>query len=117
MRTLSISPVFHVSDLDQALKFYRDGLGFDEEFRFDTYVGLRLGEIGLHLAENRDNGRPLGGGTVYVVCDAVDAYYAQITAKGIIAIQPPMDQLYRMRDFILRDTDGNQISFGHDLGE
>jgi catechol 2,3-dioxygenase-like lactoylglutathione lyase family enzyme len=40
MKTQGIGPVFHVSDLDGALKYYAEVLGFKEDFRFGDYAGV-----------------------------------------------------------------------------
>ena len=50
MKAQSAAPVFHVSNLDTALKYYKDVLGFREDFRFGQYAGVKLGEFALHLS-------------------------------------------------------------------
>src|SRR5580700_2746918 len=49
MKTQGIGPVFHVSDLDDALKYYAEVLGFKEDFRFGDYAGVNHGDACLHL--------------------------------------------------------------------
>ncbi|MEM1026602.1 MAG: VOC family protein [Planctomycetota bacterium] len=56
-------------------------------------------------------GRP-GTGAAYVFCDEVDAYFAEITQRGAATDGPPRTYDYGMRDFMVRDLDGNQLSFG-----
>jgi uncharacterized glyoxalase superfamily protein PhnB len=58
-----------------------------------------------------DTGQP-GSGAIYIFCDEVDAYFADITACGAATDSPPKNYPYGMRDFIARDPDGNQLSFG-----
>ncbi len=58
--------VFQVSNLEAALKHYKEVLGFEEEFRFGDYAGLKFGEVYLHLSGHNAHERPLGGGNVYV---------------------------------------------------
>jgi catechol 2,3-dioxygenase-like lactoylglutathione lyase family enzyme len=118
MNATSAASVFHVSDLERALAFYKDVLGFQETFRHGTYVGLMIGQVPLHLTlGGPDCARPTGGGTVYIFCDAVDAFYEQLAARGARLRSAPANQSYGMRDFIVHDPDGNQLSFGADLGE
>lgn len=113
MRIDHVAPVFHVSDVEAAVAFYRDVLGFAEDFRFGTYVGLKLDVFSLHLSQS--DGR-VGGGNVYVFCDDVDSYFAnRVTGKVMDVVQPPANAPYGMRDFIIRDPDGNQLSFGQDV--
>ena len=82
MKAISVSPVFHVSDLERSIRFYKETLGFTESFRFGSYLGLKLGEVALHLTVGGggDYRRPIGGGTVYIFCDSVDSFYESITA-------------------------------------
>jgi catechol 2,3-dioxygenase-like lactoylglutathione lyase family enzyme len=115
MRIDHAAPVFHVSDVEASIVFYRDVLGFAEDFRFGGYVGLKLDSFSLHLSQSDGQGRPVGGGTVYVFCDRIDDYFAARVAGKVMDIpQPPANQSYGMRDFIVRDPDGNQLNFGQD---
>ncbi|MES2694327.1 MAG: VOC family protein [Verrucomicrobiota bacterium] len=117
LRTRSITPVFHVSDIDRAVAFYTRVLGFTEEFRFGGYVGLKLDGLALHLSLPGDHRRPVGGGSTYITCDAVDDYHQRILAQGGTPLTEPKDAYYGMRDFIVVDPDGNQLSFGCDIAD
>jgi uncharacterized glyoxalase superfamily protein PhnB len=111
VKPLGACPVLRVADTDAALRFYTGLLGFTEQFRFDDYASVRLGEAELHVARPAD-GKPAGGGTVYVYCDEVDEYFGTIRARGARPVREPADQFYGMRDFQIHDPDGNQLSFG-----
>ncbi|MBW8881621.1 MAG: VOC family protein [Asticcacaulis sp.] len=112
MRIDRVAPVFHVSDVEASIAFYRDVLGFAEDFRFGDYVGLKLDDFSLHLSQS--DGR-VGSGTVYVFCEGVDDYFkVHIDGKAVNLVQAPCDAPYGMRDFIIKDPDGNQLSFGQD---
>lgn len=115
MTPQSAATVFRVSDLDASLAQYRDLFGFSEEFRFGHYAGIKRGAVSLHLADRSDFDRPIGGGTIYVFCDAVDGYYAELKAKGAAVKSEPKDYPYGMRDFTVADRDGNQLSFGCEI--
>lgn len=109
-----------VADIGKALAYYKDVLGFEESFRAANYVGVKLGNVELHLAEqlepiDTEYGKPIGGGTVYIFCDAVDHYYSEIRNRGALVVFGPKDWPYGMRDFRVRDIDGNHISFGSEL--
>ena len=110
--------VFHVRDLDASLKYYAEVLGFTQDFRFEHYAGIKSGPVCLHLAGG-GNGqrRPVGGGTVYIFCDDVDAYYAEIKKKGAILKGEPKDWPYGMRDFQAVDPDGNILGFGCEVAK
>jgi catechol 2,3-dioxygenase-like lactoylglutathione lyase family enzyme len=105
--------MFPVRDVEAALRYYVDVLGFAEEFRFGNYAGIHRDDCRIHLSQQGNpNTGPPGTGSVYLYCDEVDGYYAEITARGAVADGPPKDYEYGMRDFVVRDTDGNQVSFG-----
>lgn len=102
-----------VSNLDRSLAFYRDVLGFTDDFRFGNYAGMNLGTVQVHLSQSGNpNSKPVGAGSMYIFCDEVDDYYREITAKGAKAQNPPKNYEYGMRDFIVEDPDGNFIGFG-----
>jgi uncharacterized glyoxalase superfamily protein PhnB len=107
-----IASVFRVSNLDRALAHYRDVFGFAEEFRFGDYAGISRGELHLHLTGSSVHNRPVGGGAIYVFCDEVDAWYADLKRKGADVKAEPKDYPYGMRDFAAMDPDGNLLSFG-----
>jgi catechol 2,3-dioxygenase-like lactoylglutathione lyase family enzyme len=115
MKTQNIAPVFPVSNLDTALKYYKDVLGFTEDFRFGHYAGVKLGAVTLHLSAADDHPRPVGGSIVYIFCDAVDDYYGEIKGKEALVVFEPKNWPYGMRDFRVQDIDGNYLSLGCEL--
>ena len=115
MNTLVIGPVFQASDLTNALKYYKEVLGFKEDFQLGAYAGVSHGDACLHLCGHQIHKRPIGGGTAFVFCDEVDDYFQQIKKQGAIVKLEPADQPYGMRDFIVLDTDGNHMTFGYEI--
>jgi catechol 2,3-dioxygenase-like lactoylglutathione lyase family enzyme len=111
MKVFGATPVFRVTDLDAALKFYRDVLGFEVDFQYEDYAGLSLDHAGLHLTR-AVSGKPSGAGAAYVFCEEIDEYFGTIRARGATPEREPADQIYAMRDFSLCDPDGNRLTFG-----
>ena len=114
MKPVSIIPVFHVSDIEASVCFYTDVLGFGQAFRYGTYVGLQIGKSEIHLCPPGDDDSRIGGGNAYIICDEVDEYFRKIKAAGARPVSEPADRTYGMRDFVIHDSDGNQLSFGCD---
>ena len=113
MQINSFAAVFPVSNLDAALQFYVDVLGFREEFRFGQYAGIQRDACRIHLSQHGNpNAGPPGSGAAYIFCDEVDSYFAEITSRGATVDAEPKDYPYGLRDFIARDPDGNQVTFG-----
>ena len=115
MKSIAAIPVFHVADVDVAVLYYTRVLGFTEAFRMGTYGGLKIGDCEIHLTVPGDNGRPVGGGNAYIICNEVDKYFATIKAAGARPKTEPANRMYGMRDFVVLDPDGNQLTFGCDI--
>src|SRR5262245_54552316 len=115
MKTFGAATCLYVSNLNAALKFYTEVLGFAQRFRYKDYAGIELGDVQIHLAGPEvPRRRQIGQGSVYIFCDGVDEYYAEIKAKGANAPEAPRDYAYGMRDFEVIDLDGNRIAFGQE---
>ena len=86
-------------------------------FVFGDYAGVEHGEVQIHLSgPSSTNKRQTGQGGIYIFCDDVDAYHAEITARGAVAQAAPKDYEYGMRDFVITDPDGNLLGFGQECG-
>jgi len=116
MKTHGTASFFQVSSVGDSLKYYKDVLGFTEDFRFgDNYAGVRHGEAALHLCGHSVHERPVGGGSAFIFCDEVEAYYEAIKKKEAIVKLVPEDRPYGMRDFTVTDLDGNHLGFGCEI--
>jgi len=117
MKVTAASTVLQVRDVASALRFYCEVLGFEKDFEFGPYAGVHLGDCCLHLCAHTNWKRPLGGGAVVVFADEVDAYCAAVKGRGAEIALEPTDEPYGMRDFAMRDPDGNVLTFGCSLPE
>jgi uncharacterized glyoxalase superfamily protein PhnB len=117
MKVSAASAVLQVKEVSDALRFYCEVLGFEKDFDFGPYAGVHLGECCLHLCAHTTWKRPLGGGAVVVFCDEVDAYFKTVKEHGVEIALEPTDEPYGMRDFVVRDPDGNVLTFGCSLPE
>ncbi len=117
MKVSAASTVLQVKDIPEALRFYCEVLGFEKDFEFGPYAGVHLGECCVHLCAHTTWKRPLGGGAVSVFSDEVDAYCAEIRRGGAEIALEPTDEPYGMRDFAVKDPDGNVLTFGCPLLE
>jgi lactoylglutathione lyase len=112
----------YTRDIEAALGFYRDLLGFEETFRTPTagtpeHVELRLNgfTVGLGTVEaaRRVHGVEAAPGSPAMVLvvwtDDVDQAYRQLAAAGVPTVQPPHDTGNNNRNALLRDPDGNLV--------
>jgi len=115
MQPTSAVTVLQVADISTALAFYRDVLGFAEDFSYENYAGVCLGEVQIYLCAHDIWKRPVGGGAVVIIAEEVDDYCALIRQRGATIRAEPADQFYGLRDFVLSDPDGNVLTFSAPL--
>ncbi len=114
-----IMPILSVKDIEASIAFYRDMLGFNHDFTMPgpdgtpTFAGVSLGKaaFGLDLQPQSAKG---GEGVifmVYVADDAdLDAYYAQVQARGVKIEQEIKDEYWGDRVFGVRDNSGYYLN-------
>ena len=114
-----LAPVFPVREMKRSLSFYQK-IGFSEEFLWEdppSYAVLSAGEsVGLHLSllDPKDQDRA-SSSLIYVFVHDVDAHYKHCLDQEIPISIALADQAYGMREFELKDPDGNTIVFGTSL--
>ncbi|MCW5940739.1 MAG: VOC family protein [Fimbriimonadaceae bacterium] len=107
-----LHPGLAVADLAVAVAFYTSKLGFRLEFTWGeppTMAGVTLGSTSVHLFE----GPPPGGARVFFVVGDADELFEFQRANGVEILEPLGDRDYEMRDYRVRDLDGNDLGFGH----
>jgi catechol 2,3-dioxygenase-like lactoylglutathione lyase family enzyme len=96
--TLAIAqtiPLMRIFDVEQALAFYRDFLGFAVDWQHRAYDQapqyLQISRAGcvLHLTEHQGDCTP--GSTVFVRCTGLRAFHAEITAKNYGFMRPGIE--------------------------
>ena len=117
-----------VSDVDEALAFYRDALGLEvqQDVSAGGYRWVTLGSdaqpgLGIVLSEPHA-GRSQADGDVIqellakgvlpmlvFASDDVDATFEKVQASGAEVVQEPTDQGWGPRDCAFRDPSGNTV--------
>lgn len=107
-----VHPGLTVSDIDEAINYYTEKLGFSFNFKWGDppeMAGVSLGNISIHLFL----GKPAANmGDVYFVVEDVDTLYAFHRDNGVDIFGPPSNKPYELRDYHLRDLYGNILGFG-----
>jgi catechol 2,3-dioxygenase-like lactoylglutathione lyase family enzyme len=104
---------YHVRDLDEGRRFYRDALGFTETY-FDAEGGwarLRHGEmeIGLARGEPQEN-----GGVAHVDVTDLKAEAERLRSQGIdVGVVFELHGEIRLLDVF--DPDGNRVQLAQEL--
>lgn len=103
-----------VSDVDQALAFYRDALGLAQLFRpAPTLAFLAAGPIRIMLTTPQGAGAVGANSILYFKVTTIEATYAAIVARGATAERAP-HLVAQLPDHALwigfvRDPDGNLV--------
>jgi len=118
----SHATVLVVGDVESALDYYRDKLGFEGHAWEDnpTHYGYaRRGGCNVHFchaegAEPTPNhlAFPPDMFDLYVYVDDVEAIHEELVARGADILHAPVDTEYGMRDFRVRDPHGYILAFG-----
>ncbi len=109
-----VVPVLRIFDVAKAKAFYVDLLGFqiDWEHRFEPgyplYMQISRDGVRLHLSEHHGDGTP--GQVVFIDIAGLDAFHAELQAKGSHAhIEPGPNP--NMRVLNLWDPFGGRLRF------
>ena len=112
------APGIFVRDIEKALAFYGDVLGFAKVFENGDPVGfviLEKDRAELHLSLVRDH-KPSTTNVAHLIVDDVDALHAICVAAGVRIIKSLADKDYGLRAFVFADPDGNRIDVGQPIG-
>jgi predicted enzyme related to lactoylglutathione lyase len=122
MATLTgVSPVLLVSDVDRAVAYYRDQLGFRCDVYGDPpdFVVAERDEATILLALCRDAERIVPNWRIvdnvwnaYIRVDDVESIYAEVQDRGTAIDYTIYDAPSGFREFGVQDPDGHDIAFG-----
>ena len=117
-----ITPFMHVPDIEKAVWFFTEVLGFTLRFRTVNYAYVQREAAAFRLLENSgDDGAPPGNRRFcyYIDVADIDAVEAELKPKAALLndgdIHGPVDQLYGQRELMVVAPDGNLIVFGQDI--
>ena len=102
-----VAPGVPVSNIADALRFYRDVLGFTVSFTNGcpvSFAVIKQGDAELHLGV--DPGKA-GSLHAHLMVDDLDGVYDRLLRSGIAVRQPPKVQEWGLRDIVVADPDGN----------
>ncbi len=116
---VQITPFMHVPDLNAALGFFEDILGFSTLFRTSDYAYIEREGAGVRLLQNRGaDGAPPGNRrfAYYIDVRDVDALHEELKPKLDTLpkgdVHGPADKPYGQRELLVLAPDGNLIAFG-----
>ncbi len=139
-----LTPILTTDDMDATIAFYRDMLGFEVTGKMPeqnpTWCSLRRDDAAIMFTSPDEDGHDhdeddghthdhdeddghshdhehSGANrlwTMYVYSEDVDTLWEELKGETNVAY-PLYDTHYGMREFGVRDSDGNMLSFGKDI--
>ena len=78
-----ITPFMHVADLEAALRFFRDILGFEATYREDNYAYVEREGVAIRILEDHDPPPQPGDRrfAYYIDVHDVDGLYAELKPR------------------------------------
>lgn len=119
-----ISPVLLVADIQRAVEYYRDRLGFTCEIYGDPsdFIVASRDEATILLALCEEPSRIVPNWQIvdkvwsaFIRVDDVDNVYAEVQARGAPIDYTIYDAPSGFREFGVQDPDGHDIAFGQRL--
>ena len=110
-----IAPELPSTNLDAAIDYYEQKLGFDLAARFpgNEYAIVERDGVAIHLF-NGGATKPSTVG-VHIFTPDLDQLFAEFQTAGAIITQPVERKPWGNRDFRVRDEFGNELKFTEPL--
>ncbi|MDE2126491.1 MAG: VOC family protein [Armatimonadetes bacterium] len=118
-KLIAIAPQFLVPDLQAALDFYLERLGFRIAFRYsDFYAAVERDGMMIHLkhSDEPDPGRRTKQHgdhlDAYISVTGVVALYEEYQRRGVAFAQPLQATAWGTQEFVVWDNSGYILYFG-----
>jgi predicted enzyme related to lactoylglutathione lyase len=105
-------PALHVPDVLALATWFRDVLGFQWDFGDQNYAVVWRDNSAVHFVRGAEE--PTGVHLFQWIRD-LDAYHAEISARGAEIKSEPTDTPYGLREFAVVTPGGLSIVFGQDI--
>ena len=112
-----IAATLPVTNIDEAVRFYVDVMGFTKVFENGDPIGfviLERDDAELHLTL-QPNHQPARFNAAHLIVDDVHALHGHLQSNGVRIVKGVRDQDYGMRAFVLEDPFGNRIDVGQPM--
>ena len=117
-RLTGIAPQFLVDDLDRAIGYYRDKLGFDLDFCYESfYAGVSRDGFAIHLKcapkspGDRAHRKQHEHLDAYIRVTRLATLYDEMRSRGALVIRSPEERPWSCIDFYVEDPDGYILCF------
>jgi len=121
---IQITPFMNIDDIDRAVSFFTDVLGFKTLLRYPEYAYLERESVGFRILEQKGReGAPPGNRryAYYIDVRDIDQLYAELKPKLDTLpkgdVHGPVNQPYGQRELLVLAPDGNLLAFGQAIQE
>lgn len=106
-------PELPVADVEHAQAHYRDALGFEIGW-LEADKGIGSASRGKAVIFFRKRKLPFEPAVHWMYAEDIDATYQELKALGANIVDPLEKKPWGLRQFTIRDLDGNIFYFHHD---
>jgi uncharacterized glyoxalase superfamily protein PhnB len=117
-RVTGIAPQFLVDDLDPAIAYYCDKLGFELDFNYQSfYAAVTRDGFGIHLkgapklAADREHRKQNEHLDAYIAVRGIRGLFSELKMRGAQVLKPLEERPWACLDFYVEDTDGYILCF------
>src|SRR6218665_147969 len=108
MRT--IMPTFPCKNVTVSVQYYTTVLGFSVNYQQEDFAVLDRDKVRLLLTQG--NEKNIGTGQCYMYIHNADDLYRELISRNANVNGEPVNQPWGLRDFFVKDPDGNTIGLG-----
>ena len=113
-----IAPQFLVDDLERAIAYYCDKLGFQLDFKYQSfYAAVRRDGFAIHLKlapkldTDRANRKQNEHLDAYISVSGIEGLFSELEMRGAQVIKPLEERPWACLDFYVEDPDGYSLCF------
>jgi uncharacterized glyoxalase superfamily protein PhnB len=113
-----IAPQFLVDDLNAAIEYYREKLGFDVDFCYESfYASVSRNGFAIHLkcaaktVSDRAHRKQHEHLDAYIAVTGVAILHDELRSRGALITKPLEERPWSCKDFYVEDTDGYILCF------
>jgi catechol 2,3-dioxygenase-like lactoylglutathione lyase family enzyme len=117
-----IAPQFLVDDLDRAIAYYCEKLGFKLDFTYQSfYAGVSRDGFAIHLkcapkmASDREHRKQNEHLDAYISASGIRGLFSELEMRGAQLIKPLQERPWAFLDFYVEDPDGYILCFSEPI--
>lgn len=117
-----IVPQFLVDDLDRAIAYYRETLGFELDFKYESfYASVTRDGFAIHLKHGtvldaeRQHRKENEHLDAYISVAGIQSLFGELEKRGTRVIKPLEERPWACFDFYVEDPDGHILCFSEPI--